>query len=89
MCVVELVALPAAVEIVAGDFNAPESLEAALHDVAALFLVWTAPLTSAPAVMARLADYTSSRRRIVHLSRVSCSMIGIPMLTMCSRVRRL
>lgn len=58
-------ALPADVEVVAGDFTAPESLDAALHGVAAVFLVWTAPPATAPAVVERLAAHT---RRVVLLS---------------------
>ena len=34
--------LPAAVEVVAGDLTVPESLDAGLHGVSAVFLVWTA-----------------------------------------------
>jgi uncharacterized protein YbjT (DUF2867 family) len=57
--------LPAAVEVVAGDLTAPESLDAALHGVAAVFLVWTAPPATAPAVVDRLASHS---RRVVFLS---------------------
>jgi uncharacterized protein YbjT (DUF2867 family) len=58
-------ALPAAVEVVAGDLTVPESIDAALQDIGAVFLVWTAPPATAPAVIARLA---SRARRIVLLS---------------------
>jgi uncharacterized protein YbjT (DUF2867 family) len=62
-------ALPAGVEVVAGDFTAPESLDAALGGVGAVFLVWTAGPATAPAVVARLAAHTSAEsRRIVLLS---------------------
>ena len=62
-------ALPAAAEIVVGDFNAPASLDAALEGVGAVFLVWTAPVDTAAAVIARLAAHTSDeRRRVVYLS---------------------
>src|SRR4249919_2752220 len=57
--------LPANVEVVTGDLTAPESLDAGLRGVGAVFLVWTAPPTTAPAVVERLA---TSRRRVVFLS---------------------
>jgi uncharacterized protein YbjT (DUF2867 family) len=57
--------LPAAVEVVAGDLTAPESLDAALQGVGAVFLLWTAPPGTAPAVVERLASHT---RRVVLLS---------------------
>jgi uncharacterized protein YbjT (DUF2867 family) len=57
--------LPAAVEVVAGDLTAPESLDAALQGVRAVFLFWTAPPGTAPAVVERLASHT---RRVVFLS---------------------
>src|SRR6266567_1320132 len=57
--------LPAAVEVVSGDLTVPESLDAALLGVRAVFLVWTAPPTTAPAVVERLATYA---RRVVFLS---------------------
>jgi uncharacterized protein YbjT (DUF2867 family) len=57
--------LPATVEAVAGDFTVPDSLEAALQGVDAVFLVWTAPPATAPAVVERLASH---RRRVVLLS---------------------
>ena len=47
--------LPAAVEVVAGDLTVPESLDAALRGVGAVFLLWTAPPTTAPAIVDRLA----------------------------------
>jgi uncharacterized protein YbjT (DUF2867 family) len=57
--------LPENVEVVAGDLTVPESLDAALRGVGALFLVWTVPPASAPAVIGRLAART---RRVVFLS---------------------
>jgi len=57
--------LSAAVEVVAGDLTAPESLDAALQGVGAVFLLWTAPPGTAPAVVERLATHT---RRVVFLS---------------------
>ena len=57
--------LPANGEAVTGDLTVPESLDAGLHDVSVVFLVWTAPPTTAPAVVERLATYA---RRVVFLS---------------------
>ena len=57
--------LPADVEIVTGDLTVPESLDPGLRGVGAVFLVWTAPPATAPAVVERLARYA---RRVVLLS---------------------
>jgi len=57
--------LPANVEVVTGDLTVPGSLEAALRGAGAVFLVWTAPPATAPAVVERLATYA---RRVVFLS---------------------
>src|SRR5437016_10056951 len=57
--------LPANVGVVTGDLTMPESLDAGLRGVGAVFLVWTAPPTTAPAVVERLATYA---RRVVFLS---------------------
>jgi uncharacterized protein YbjT (DUF2867 family) len=57
--------LPATVEVVAGDFTVPESLDAALQGVGAVFLLWTAQPGTAPAVVERLASRTL---RVVFLS---------------------
>src|SRR5262245_42820798 len=57
--------LPANVDVVTGDLTVPESLDAGLRGVGAVFLVWTAPPASAPAVAERLATYA---RRVVFLS---------------------
>jgi uncharacterized protein YbjT (DUF2867 family) len=56
---------PPAVEVVAGDFSRPESLEPALQGVNAVFLVWTLSFDTAPAVVERIARHT---RRLVFLS---------------------
>jgi uncharacterized protein YbjT (DUF2867 family) len=48
-----------------GDLTVPESLDAALRGVGAVFLLWTAPPTTAPAVVERLASHA---RRVVFLS---------------------
>jgi len=56
-------ALPATVEVVTGDLTVPESLDAGL--LGAVFLVWTAPPATAPAVVERVATYA---RRVVFLS---------------------
>jgi uncharacterized protein YbjT (DUF2867 family) len=57
--------LPANVEVVTGDLTVPESLDAGLRGVGAVFLVWTVPPATAPAVVERLATYA---RRVVFLS---------------------
>src|SRR5258708_5616237 len=65
----EQAALPAGAEVVVGDLTAPASLDAALEGVEAVFLVWTAAVDAAAAVIARLATYSSGqRRRVVYLS---------------------
>jgi len=61
----EAAGLPAGVEIVAGDLTVPESLDASFQGVGAVFLVWTAPPATAPAVVARLAEHAP---RVVLLS---------------------
>ena len=58
-------ALPAAVDVVSGDLTVPESLDAALHGVSAVLLVWTAAPATVPTVVERLATHA---RRIVFLS---------------------
>ena len=58
-------ALPAEVEVVNGDLTVPESLDAGLRGADVVFLVWTAPPTTARAVIERLATYA---RRVVFLS---------------------
>jgi uncharacterized protein YbjT (DUF2867 family) len=57
--------LPAAVEVVSGDFTVPDSLDSALEGVGAVFILWTAPPDTAAAVVERLASHT---RRVVLLS---------------------
>lgn len=59
------VTLPTNVEVVTGDLTEPESLDSGLHGVSAVFLVWTAPPSTAPIVVERLATYA---RRVVFLS---------------------
>jgi uncharacterized protein YbjT (DUF2867 family) len=61
----ETAELPSAVELVAGDFTVPESLDAGLQGVGSVFLLWTAPPATAPAVIERLASHA---RRVVFLS---------------------
>jgi uncharacterized protein YbjT (DUF2867 family) len=56
---------PAGVEVVSGDLTVPESLDLALRDVSAVFLVWTAAPPTVPAVVRRVATYA---RRVVLLS---------------------
>lgn len=57
--------LPADVEVVTGDLTVPGSLDAALRGAGAVFLVWTAPPATAPAVVERLA---ACARSVVFLS---------------------
>ncbi|HEY7283570.1 MAG TPA: NAD(P)H-binding protein [Actinomycetota bacterium] len=57
--------LPPNVEVVTGDLTLPESLDAALRGVDVVFLVWTVPPATAPAVVERLAARV---RRVVFLS---------------------
>jgi len=65
----EHAALPADVDVVAGDLTDPASLEPALEGAAAVFLVWTAPVATAADVITRLAANSSSQpRRVVYLS---------------------
>ncbi len=58
-------ALPTNIEVVTGDLTVPESLDAALHAVSTVFLVWTAPPQTAAAVVDRLAAHA---QRVVYLS---------------------
>src|SRR5262245_38351097 len=58
-------ALPANVEVITGDLTVPESLDAGLRGVETVFLVWTAPPETAPALIERLATHA---RRVVFLS---------------------
>ena len=58
----EKATLPSSVEIVAGDFTAPESIDVALGGVDTVFLLWTAAPTTAPDVITRMA---SRAKRIV------------------------
>ncbi len=65
----EQAALPAGAEVVMGDLTAPDSLDTALHGAEAVFLVWTAALATAPAVVARPAAHTSGQPRPSSTSR--------------------
>jgi uncharacterized protein YbjT (DUF2867 family) len=57
--------LPSTVEKFRGDLTAPESLDSALKNTDAVFLVWTAPPATAPAVIDRIAKHS---RRLVFLT---------------------
>ncbi|HTG47681.1 MAG TPA: NAD(P)H-binding protein, partial [Actinomycetota bacterium] len=57
--------LPAGVEVVGADLTEPDSLDEPLRGVDAVFLVWTAPPVTAPAVIDLLASHV---RRVVFLS---------------------
>jgi uncharacterized protein YbjT (DUF2867 family) len=56
---------PAGVEVASGDLTAPETLDSAVDNVSAVFLVWMAPLAPAAAAIDRIAPRV---RRIVFLS---------------------
>ncbi|MEO8621471.1 MAG: NAD(P)H-binding protein [bacterium] len=61
--------IPAGAEVVRGDLTVPDSLDAALAGVDTVFLVWTAAIASAEAVIARMAaDRPDQPRRVVYLS---------------------
>ena len=83
--------LPAGVEVVSGDFTVPESLDAGLQGVSAVFLVWTAPLATAPAVIERLATprgaSSFSPRRTER--RIRSSSNRIPWLILHADIERL
>jgi uncharacterized protein YbjT (DUF2867 family) len=65
----ENAALPDRVEVVGGDFTAPESLDAALLGVGPVFLVWTAAPATASASITRIAAHSpAEHRRVVLLS---------------------
>jgi uncharacterized protein YbjT (DUF2867 family) len=57
--------LPPSVEKFRGDLTAPDSLDASLQNIDAVFLVWAAPSATAPAVIDRIAKNTS---RLVFLT---------------------
>jgi uncharacterized protein YbjT (DUF2867 family) len=56
---------PSEVDLVRGDLTQPDSLDAALADVEAVFLVWVAPPAAAVPALERITDKV---RRIVFLS---------------------
>jgi len=49
--------LPAAIERVRGDLTVPETIELATRNIDAVFLIWTAPPATAPAVIDRIARH--------------------------------
>ena len=57
--------LPTNVEVVTGDLTEPASLDAGLRGAGAVFLVWTAPPATVPAVVERVAAHAW---RVVFLS---------------------
>jgi uncharacterized protein YbjT (DUF2867 family) len=57
--------LPGEIEKFRGDLTAPDSLDPALKNIDAVFLVWTAPPATAPAVIDRIAKNT---QRLVFLT---------------------
>ncbi len=58
-------ALPREVEAIRGDLTVPETMDASLRDVDAVFLVWTAVADAFPAALARIARHTG---RVVMLT---------------------
>jgi len=52
--------LPAQVEAVRGDLSAPDTLDACLRDIDAVFLVWQLPLAPAAAAVQRIASQAKS-----------------------------
>jgi hypothetical protein len=57
--------LPPQVDVVRGDLTIPETLDACLEGIDAVFLVWIAPLAAAAPALQRIAKYA---RRIVFLT---------------------
>ena len=57
--------LPRQVEVVRGDLCVPETVDACLHGIEIVFLLWTAPATTAAPFLRRIAQQA---RRIVFLS---------------------
>jgi uncharacterized protein YbjT (DUF2867 family) len=61
----ETARLPGHVDVVRGDLTVPETLDACLDGMEAVFLVWTAPTVTAGAVLERIARHA---QRVVLLS---------------------
>ena len=61
----EAAGLPAEIDVVRGDLTVPESLDACLHDIDTVFLVWVAPPDAIPGALERIAKHA---RRIVYLT---------------------
>ncbi len=64
----ESAGLPRRVEVVRGDLTDPATLDAALSDIDAVFLVWRAPPEAAAPALERIAQHA---RRIVFLSNLT------------------
>jgi uncharacterized protein YbjT (DUF2867 family) len=56
----ETASLPGHVELVRGDLTVPETLDACLDSIDAVFLVWTVPTVTAGAVLERIARAAGS-----------------------------
>jgi uncharacterized protein YbjT (DUF2867 family) len=56
---------PLQIEVVRGDLTLPETLDACLHGIDTVFLVWTAPAGAVAPALERIAKHA---RRIVFLS---------------------
>src|SRR5262245_27922511 len=61
----ERASFPAQVEVTRGDLTVPDSLDACLHGIDTVFLVWTAPPSAVVSALNRIAGHA---RRIVFLS---------------------
>ncbi len=57
--------LPGEVELIRGDLTVPETMDASVRDVDAVFLVWTAAADAFPAALRRIAQHTG---RVVMLT---------------------
>lgn len=82
-------ALPDGTEVVAGDFTDPASLDAALLGVGTVFLVWTPAATTAPDVIARIADAGAHPRRVVYLSAAVDATLSEAIVSRGTSMRRI
>jgi uncharacterized protein YbjT (DUF2867 family) len=83
--------LPVQVEVIRGDLTVPETLDACLEGIDAVFLVWTAPPA---AVVPALERITKQARRIVFLSAPIKTQHPLfqqpnPLKTMVEQIERL
>jgi uncharacterized protein YbjT (DUF2867 family) len=73
--------LPAGAEVVHGDLTAPETLDPALDDVDAVFLVWMAPLEAAAAAIAKIASRPAAVDRPALVTSAIEDVTGTPART--------